>query len=217
MSEALSAIPTLGAPMQQSAAQNSAQSLVETRRGMLDFHGRVAGGELEDPFLRGRALAERLRYPAEVIDHLPDRLVERFIGLANPFSLGRARNGETVLDVGCGAGLDAAIARHDVGPEGTVVGVDATGPMVAHATLLTAGRRNPPPFARSFAEHLPVANGCVDLVTANGVLMMCDRAAALGDLSGAETRRANPVCRHPVRGRRKPTAVTRPIGATKPS
>ncbi|MCP5027191.1 MAG: methyltransferase domain-containing protein [Actinomycetia bacterium] len=182
MSEALSAVLTFGAPMQQSAAQASAQSLVDARQGMLDLHGRIAGGELtEEPFLRGRALAERLEYPTEVIDNLPDRLVERFIGLANPFSLGRAQPGETVLDVGCGAGLDTAVARHDVGADGTVVGLDATGPMVVLANHLAGHHNRRPRFARSFAEHLPIASGRVDLVTANGVLMMCDRAAALGD------------------------------------
>ncbi len=187
LSEALTGLLLAGSPDQQSAAQASAVSMVSARAGTLEFHERVAAGELtEEPFLRGRALAERLGYPVDVVDRFPDRLVERFIGLANPFVFGGARPGEVVIDVGCGAGLDAAIAAADVGPTGFVVGLDATESMVRLAQALVTEDHATTPggsrsFLRSFAEQLPLSSASADLIVSNGVFMMCDRPAALAD------------------------------------
>src|SRR6266571_3898723 len=75
-------------------------------------------------FHTGRGLASRLGYEAGVVDALPDRAVESFAGVGNPFSLRRLAPGEKVVDIGSGAGFDSFIAAGQVGPGGQVAGID---------------------------------------------------------------------------------------------
>src|SRR3954466_8212386 len=78
----------------------------------------------------GRPLAARLGYDTGAVDALPDRAVESFAGVGNPFSLRSLDPGERVVDVGSGAGFDSFIAAGQVGPEGQVVGIDMTTEML---------------------------------------------------------------------------------------
>jgi SAM-dependent methyltransferase len=168
---------------QRAAAEESvAASRAASRGRTIEFHSRIADGQLtEESFLRGRALAERLGYPADAIDRLPDRVVERFIGLANPFVFGRAAPGQVVVDVGCGAGLDSTIAAFDVGSSGLVVGFDATFLMVKVAAEMQRPVEVSPRFGQSLAELLPVRSNSADLVTSNGVFNLCDRPVVLAE------------------------------------
>jgi cyclopropane fatty-acyl-phospholipid synthase-like methyltransferase len=84
-------------------------------------------------FPTGRAWAEDLAYPAELLARVPDTSCESFAGVANPFSLGELDPGEDVLDIGSGAGMDTLIAAQMVGPGGTVTGIDMTPDMAAKA------------------------------------------------------------------------------------
>src|ERR1700730_2580978 len=77
-------------------------------------------------FHTGRPLAARLGYDQDAVDMLPDRAVESFAGVGNPFSLRRLATGERVIDVGSGAGFDTFIAAGQVGVDGQVIGVDMT-------------------------------------------------------------------------------------------
>src|SRR5215468_4281874 len=77
-------------------------------------------------FHTGRSLADRLGYEAAAAGILPDRAVESFAGVGNPFSLRRLAPGEKMVDAGSGAGFDSFIAAGQVGPAGCVVGVDMT-------------------------------------------------------------------------------------------
>jgi hypothetical protein len=61
-------------------------------------------------FPTGRAWAEDLDYPRELLARVPEIAAESFAGVANPFSLGRLESGEVVLDVGSGAGTDSLVA-----------------------------------------------------------------------------------------------------------
>ena len=92
-------------------------------------------------FHTGRPLAARLGYDPSVVDALPDRAVESFAGVANPFSLRRLEPGELVVDVGSGAGFDSFIAASQVGGTGRVVGVDMTAEMLTKSRQTADGTR----------------------------------------------------------------------------
>src|SRR6516162_9573050 len=80
----------------------------------------------EQIFPTGRAWAQELGYPEPELSRIPDASVESFAGVANHWPLGRVEPGETVLDLGCGAGTDLLIAAQMTGPDGRVIGVDMT-------------------------------------------------------------------------------------------
>jgi SAM-dependent methyltransferase len=135
-------------------------------------------------FHTGRGLASRLGYDPAEVDALPDRAVESFAGVGNPFSLRRLAPGEKVVDVGSGAGFDSFIAAGQVGPAGQVVGVDMTAEMLAKArqTAAALGLAQVQ-FREGLAEALPVENGWADVVISNGVINLCaDKQAVFAEI-----------------------------------
>ena len=131
-------------------------------------------------FHTGRPLAALLGYPSEVVDALPDRAVESFAGVGNPFSLRSPRVGEHVVDFGSGGGFDCFVAAGAVGPEGHVVGVDMTPEMLAksRATAKILGVGNVE-FREGLLEHVPVEDQWADVVISNGVINLCADKAAI--------------------------------------
>ncbi len=143
----------------------------------LDPHG-------EHHFHTGRALAELLGYPRNVVDNLPDRAVESFAGVGNPFSLRTLPEGSNVVDIGSGAGFDSFVAAGQVGERGRVIGVDMTHEMLDKARENAAhlGRTHVE-FREGLAEELPVETGWADAVISNGVINLCaDKKAVFTEI-----------------------------------
>lgn len=135
-------------------------------------------------FYIGRVLAARLGYAPRVVDALPDRAVESFAGIANPFSLRRLTSGEHVVDVGCGAGFDSFVAAGQIGADGRVVGIDMTAEMITKArdTARTLGLTNVE-FQEGLAEQLPIDDGWADVVISNGAINLCtDKQAVFAEI-----------------------------------
>jgi arsenite methyltransferase len=122
------------------------------------------------PFPVGRAFAENVGYPHELLAALPRESVEAFAGVSNVGVYAVIPRGATVLDLGCGGGLDSLIAAEKTGPRGHVIGVDFSGSMLdrarrgASATALTNVE-----FREGDAERLPVEDASVDVALVNGI------------------------------------------------
>lgn len=146
---------------------------VETlRREIQEKYTEVASSpELTFHFHHGLPLAKILGYEEKYYSDLPEKAVESFAGVGNPFSVGEIAEGETVLDIGSGCGFDCFIAAKMVGPTGKVIGIDMTDAMLdkSRTTAKSLGL-DQVEFKHGFAEELPVPDASVDVVISNGVI-----------------------------------------------
>jgi SAM-dependent methyltransferase len=132
-------------------------------------------------FHTGRRLAGILGYDEALYAGLPEANIASFAGTGNPFALGPIHPGETVVDIGSGAGFDSLIASRLVGPTGRVIGFDMTEEMLkkARAGAAAIGATNVE-FREGLAESLPLPDDFADVVISNGVLnLMLDKTATL--------------------------------------
>lgn len=124
----------------------------------------------EHAFPVGRDFAESLGYTRGHLDRVPAAAVDAFAGVSNVAEFAELRPGMSVLDLGCGAGLDAQIAARRVGPDGRVVGIDYSEAMVARARRAAAeGDLGNLEFVLADAEHIPARDGAFDAALVNGI------------------------------------------------
>lgn len=111
-----------------------------------------------------------LGYTAEDVQSVPSG-ADLGLGCGNPGAIARLQPGETVVDLGSGAGFDAFLSARAVGPTGRVIGVDMTPEMVTKAREnATLGGYDNVEFRLGEIEHLPVADSSVDVVISNCVI-----------------------------------------------
>ena len=116
-------------------------------------------------------LARRAGYRDEEIAALPSEAVVNSFGCGNPLSYGEVCEGDVVLDLGSGAGIDVVLAARKVGPTGRAIGVDMTDQMIAkaRAVIAEAGLTNAE-IRKGLIEELPVETASVDWVISNCVI-----------------------------------------------
>ncbi len=158
-----------------------ATDITRSRALVQDFYGKAA----EQPQAE---LCCPVRYDAEDTAHIPREVLERFYGCGGPMSVARVREGETVVDLGSGAGIDVFIAAKKVGREGRAIGIDMTDSMLG-----VAGQSQPlvakslgydvVEFRKGYLEDVPVEEGSADLVTSNCVInLSTDKRRVFGEV-----------------------------------
>jgi SAM-dependent methyltransferase len=158
---------------------------VALRERVQEMYREVAeqpGGDFH--FETGRAVAERLGYPAAWLDAVAPDALASFAGVGHMLDLAAIKHGETVLDLGSGSGTDAFIAALLTGPEGSVVGVDMTDAQLAKARRLgdELGLEHVA-FVEGLIEEPPVETGSVDVVISNGVIdLVPDKDAVFDEI-----------------------------------
>jgi arsenite methyltransferase len=129
-------------------------------------------------------IAERIGYSAAETAAVPEG-ANLGLGCGAPLAAAAVQNGETVLDLGSGAGFDAFLAAREVGSTGRVIGVDMTDEMLAkaRANALRAGVGNVE-FRKGYIEALPVDDASVDVVLSNCVInLVPDKAAVYREIA----------------------------------
>lgn len=132
------------------------------------------------PFPMGRDFALSLGYPEDLLEGLPESAVARFTGVSNVSVFAEIPPGSTVLDLGCGAGMDSMIAAAKTGPGGRVYGVDFSESMLSHARsgAAEAGAANVD-FREAEGQSIPFADGSFDVVLVNGIFNLNPNRAGL--------------------------------------
>ncbi len=131
-----------------------------------------------------KAVAEAFGYTAEQLASIP---AEANMGLScgNPTAFASLRQGETVVDLGCGGGLDVLLASAKVGPKGKAIGIDMTPEMLslARRNAETANARNVE-FHQSTIDKLPLPDSSVDCVISNCVINLAsDKRAVFKEIA----------------------------------
>jgi SAM-dependent methyltransferase len=116
------------------------------------------------------ATSQGIGYSSDELEDLPEN-ANLGLGCGNPTGIASLQEGQTVLDLGSGAGIDCFLASKQVGPSGRVIGVDMTPEMVEKArTNAASGSYTNVEFRLGEIENLPVPDNTVDVIISNCVL-----------------------------------------------
>lgn len=149
----------------------------QIKSAVRELYAKVAAGEVtccgdssaEMP--AGAENVESIGYAKEVVEELPGDVLTSNAGCGNPVLDAHPKPGETMLDLGSGAGLDCFLAAKEVGPTGSVIGLDMTDAMLekAERNRRRMGAANVS-FKKGEMENMPVEEGSVDVVISNCVI-----------------------------------------------
>jgi SAM-dependent methyltransferase len=156
-------------------------SSADTHAQLLDLYTRLANEPASEfGWGKGRENARALRYDDEWLKDLPDKVWESAAAVGNPFSLGPIHAGETVVDIGCGAGADACVAALLVGKDGKVFGIDCTPAMISKARKNAAALGlSQLVFHEATMTELPLPDTCTDAVISNGAINLAENKDAV--------------------------------------
>jgi arsenite methyltransferase len=172
---------TSGADIHEQVRQRYAQAAVEASSGAQP--GIASGCGEGGCCAPGEAVFGAGLYGATEQGELPDQAVLASLGCGNPTAVAELREGETVLDLGSGGGIDVLLSARRVGPTGKAYGVDMTEEMLALArrNAADAGATNVE-FLKGRIEEIPLPAETVDVVISNCVVNLSpDKEAVLGE------------------------------------
>jgi SAM-dependent methyltransferase len=164
--------------LREQVRQRYAESARAVTKGSGCCEGSCCQGDAEAGF--GEAL-----YDLEQRGELPDAAALASLGCGNPTAVAELREGETVLDLGSGGGIDVILSAKRVGPTGRVFGLDMTDEMLtlARANAADAGASNAI-FLKGIIEDVPLPAESVDVVISNCVInLSTDKAAVLTEIA----------------------------------
>ena len=151
-----------------------------------ELYAKVAAGEVtccgeaDAKMPMGADNVQSIGYAEEAVEQLPGDVLSANAGCGNPILGAAPQPGETVLDLGSGAGLDCFLAVKEVGPEGSVIGLDMTDAMLdkAERNKQSMGLQNVS-FRKGEMENMPIEEGSVDVVISNCVINLSPDKAAV--------------------------------------
>ena len=154
-----------------------------TKSAVRKGYGAVAQAGLSSDQGGIKSIAKAFGYSEEELASIP---AESNMGLScgNPVAMASIREGETVVDLGAGGGLDVFLASKKVGPTGKAIGMDMTGDMVSLARKnAEKGGYTNVKFYLAEIESMPLPDNLVDCVISNCVLNLCtDKDAAFAEI-----------------------------------
>ena len=122
----------------------------------------------------GRGLAEKLGYEKNDLDSIPAAAIDSFAGVGYYFDMANIKEGEQVLDLGSGSGMDVFVAALKVGRAGHVSGADMTDEQLKKSEQLRKENKfENVSFHKTYIEKLPFEDASFDVVISNGVINLC--------------------------------------------
>jgi len=170
--------------MDASVAVNTRVDAVDLESKVKQMYQDVAQNPDGDfHFEIGRKMAERLGYPANILDQVPAQAIASFAGVGYYFHLAGLQAGESVIDLGSGSGMDSFFAAISVGENGGVVGVDMTQAQLDKAEALrAAGKFNNVRYLKGYIQDVSCEDESFDAVISNGVInLAADKASVFSE------------------------------------